>query len=126
MQTENKIDPRYAVVTGACLTQLIIVGLMFAYSIFFKTFEDEFGWSRTVLSTAMSLSFLVMGLLAGLMGHLSDRLGPRRVLAVNGFAYGIGYALMSQVSEPWQLFAIFTVLIGLGMSVSMVVGSHQL
>ena len=50
------------------------------------------------------------------MGHLSDRLGPGRVLAVTGLACGIGYALISQVTEPWQLLAIFAVLIGLGMS----------
>lgn len=116
MNADHRFDPRYAVVVGACLTQFTIVGLMFAYSIFFKTFEDEFGWSRTVLSAAMSLAFLVMGLLAGVMGHLGDRLGPRRVLAVTGLAYGIGYALISQVTEPWQLFVIFAVFIGLGMS----------
>jgi MFS family permease len=116
MQTDKKIDPRYAVVAGACLTQFTIVGLMFSYSIFFKTFEDEFGWSRTTLSAAMSLAFLVMGVLAGFMGYLGDRLGPKRVLATTGLAYGIGFALISQVGEPWQLFLIFSIFIGLGMS----------
>ena len=116
MPTDNKIDPRYAVVAGACLTQFMIVGLMFSYSIFFKTFENEFGWSRTVLSAAMSFAFLVMGILAGVMGHLGDRLGPRVVLAVTGLAYGLGFALISQINEPWQLFLIFGVFIGLGLS----------
>ncbi len=116
MSTDNKIDPRYAVVAGACLMQFMIVGLMFSYSIFFKTFEDEFGWSRAVLSGAMSLAFLVMGILAGVMGHLGDRLGPRVVLAVTGVAYGFGFALISQINEPWQLFLIFGVFIGLGLS----------
>lgn len=116
MPTDNKVDPRYAVVAGACLTQFMIVGLMFAYSIFFKTFEDEFGWSRTVLSAAMSVAFLVMGIMAGVMGHLGDRLGPRVVLAVTGVAYGTGFALISQINEPWQLFLIFAVFIGVGLS----------
>ncbi|MEM9357369.1 MAG: MFS transporter [Pseudomonadota bacterium] len=116
MLTDNKIDPRYAVVAGACLMQFMIVGLMFSYSIFFKTFEDEFGWSRTVLSAAMSLAFLVMGVLAGVMGHLGDRFGPRVVLSVTGVAYGLGFALISQISEPWQLFLIVGIFIGLGLS----------
>ena len=116
MQTSRRIDPRYAVVAGACLTQFVIVGLMFSYSIFFKTFEEEFGWSRTTLSAALSLAFVMMGLLAGVMGYLGDRLGPRLMLAINGILYGLGFALISQVSEPWQLFAIFAIFIGLGMS----------
>jgi len=116
MKCDKKIDPRYAVVAGACLTQFTIIGLLFSYSIFFKTFEGEFGWSRTTISTAASLAFLVMGVLAIFMGHLGDRLGPRPVLAVTGLAYGIGFALISQVSEPWHLFLIFSIFIGLGMS----------
>ncbi len=110
------MDPRYAVVAGACLTQFMVIGLLFAYSIFFKTFEDEFGWSRTTLSAAASLAFLVMGLLASYLGHLSDRIGPKPVLAVTGLAHGIGFALISQISEPWHLFVIFGIFIGLGMS----------
>ena len=116
MQTSRRIDPRYAVVAGACLTQFVIVGLMFSYSIFFKTFEEEFGWSRTTLSAALSLAFVMMGLLAGVMGHLGDRLSPRLMLAINGILYGLGFALISQVSEPCQLFARFAIFIGLGMS----------
>ena len=58
----------------------------------------------------------MMGVLAMVGGRLSDRYGPRRVLAVSGVLYGIGYALISQVTEPWQLFLIFGTLIGIGLS----------
>ncbi len=116
MSSDRKIDPRYAVVLGACLTQFMVIGLLFSYSLFFKTFEDEFGWSRTTLSSAASLAFLVMGLLAAGLGHLSDRIGPRPVLAVTGLLHGLGFALISEISEPWHLFLIFGLFIGLGMS----------
>ena len=55
------MDPRYPVVFGACLTQFTIVGLMFSFGLFFDVFEEEFGWSRTILSGSTSLAFLVMG-----------------------------------------------------------------
>ncbi|MGI9419760.1 MAG: MFS transporter [Geminicoccaceae bacterium] len=116
MTSDQRRDPRYAVVLGACLTQFMVIGLLFSYSLFFKTFEDEFGWSRTTLSGAASLAFLMMGVLATPLGHLSDRVGPRPVLAATGLACGFGYALISQVAEPWHLFAIFGLFIGLGMS----------
>ncbi|MDH3659640.1 MAG: MFS transporter [Alphaproteobacteria bacterium] len=116
MTSEKKIDPRYAVVFGACLTQFMIIGLLFSYSLFFKTFEDEFGWSRATLSAAASIAFLMMGVLASFLGHLGDRFGPRPVLAVTGVLHGLGFALISQVGEPWHLFLIFGLFIGLGMS----------
>ncbi len=116
MPSERKRDPRYAVVFGACLTQFMIIGLLFSYSLFFKTFEDEFGWSRTTLSGAASLAFLMMGLLASFLGHLGDRFGPRPVLATTGVLHGLGFAAISQVTEPWHLYVIFGLFIGLGMS----------
>ena len=116
MSRSQKIDPRYAVVVGAFLTQFMVIGLLFAYSLFFKTFEDEFGWSRTTLSAAASLAFLMMGVLAAVLGHLGDRFGPKPVLAFTGVMHGLGFALISEISEPWHLFVIFGVFIGLGMS----------
>jgi len=113
---QPRLDPRYLVVFGACATQFIVIGLLFAYGVLFKVFETEFGWSRTFLSSCGSLAFLMMGILAMVAGRLSDRYGPRIVLSCSGLLYGIGFLLMSLVAEPWQLFAIFGVFIGIGLS----------
>lgn len=110
------MSSRYFVVAGACLTQFTIIGLLFSFGLFFKLFETEYGWSRTLMSASSALSFLMMGVLAMLGGRLSDRYGPSRVLGVTGVLYGIGFALLSQVTEPWQLFAICGTFIGLGLS----------
>jgi MFS family permease len=112
----GRLDPRYLVVVGACLTQFTVIGLLFSYGLFFEVFETEFGWSRTVLSSAASLAFLMMGVLASPMGRLSDRFGPRPVLAMSGALYGLGVGLIAGVAEPWQLLLIFSAFIGLGMS----------
>ena len=110
------MDPRYPIVFCACLTQFTIVGLLFSIGLFFDVFEEEFGWSRTILSGCTSLAFLVMGVLAYFGGRLSDRYGPAVVLATTGLLYGVGYALISIVGEPWQLVALFGLFIGLGLS----------
>ncbi len=109
------LETRYKVLFGACLTQFTVIGLLFSYGLFFKPLQEEFGWSRTFLSSASSLSFFMMGVLAILSGRLSDRFGPRIVLGISGTAYGIGFILLSQVSAPWQMFAIFGVFIALGL-----------
>lgn len=110
------MDHRLIVVAGACLTQFTVIGLLFSYGLFFKVFEAEYGWSRTLLSACSSLSFFMMGVLAMAGGALNDRFGPRIVLSVTGVTYGVGFALLSQVSEPWHLFAIFGVFIAIGLS----------
>ena len=110
------MDPRYPVVFGACLTQFTIVGLLFAIGLFFDVFEEEFGWPRTILSGSTSLAILVMGVLAYFGGRLSDRYGPTVVLAATGLLYGVGFALISIVGEPWQLVALFGIFIGLGLA----------
>jgi len=104
------------IVLGACMTQFMVIGLLFSYGLFFKVFEAEFGWSRTLVSSSASLAFFMMGVLAIFAGRLSDRYGPRIVLGIAGTLFGIGFALISRVGEPWQLFLIFGLFIGLGMS----------
>ncbi len=113
----HHLDKRYLIVLGACLTQFTVIGLLFSYGLFFKAFEAEFGWSRTLLSSGMSFAFIVMGVLAFFGGRLSDCYGPRLVLAVAGTLCGMGYALLPQVTQPWQLFAIFGLFIGVGIEV---------
>ena len=41
-RSQKRVDPRYAVVFGACLTQFMVIGLLFClFGLFFKTFEDR-------------------------------------------------------------------------------------
>ena len=54
-------------------------------------------------------------MLAIIAGRLSDRYGPRLVLGFTGLMYGLGFVLMSQITQQWQLLMIFVAFIGLGM-----------
>ncbi|MBX2882000.1 MAG: MFS transporter [Granulosicoccus sp.] len=107
---------RIRVVVAAFLTQAIIIGCMFSYGVFFKILEEEMGWSRTILSASSSVAFLTMGVLAIVGGRLNDRYGPRWVLSISGVLTGLGYVLMSQVTESWQLLIFFGLFIGVGLS----------
>ena len=110
------MDRRYLVVLGALITQFMIIGLFFVYSILIKELETEFGWSRTTLSIGASVAGMAMGVFAIMGGRLSDLFGPRIVLTVAGLVYGLGYASISLISEPWHLYLICGLFLGLGMS----------
>ncbi|MEE4114176.1 MAG: hypothetical protein V2I40_15255, partial [Desulfobacteraceae bacterium] len=51
-----------ATIVAACFTiQGIGVGSFIACGVFFPSLLDAFGWSRTVISGASSMAFLLMG-----------------------------------------------------------------
>lgn len=110
------MNPRYQVVAGSFLTQFFVIGVLFSLGLYVKVFEAEFGWSRTLVSGANALSFFMMGALAVVAGRLSDRFGPRRVLTVSGLTFAVGLAGLSQITQPWHLFALMATFIAVGLS----------
>jgi MFS family permease len=89
-------------------------GLILSFGVFFDPLLEQFGWTRTMISGANSLSSVLSGVLAIAMGGLADRFGPRLVVTFCGFCLGLGYFMMSQVNAVWQLYLFYGVLIGIG------------
>jgi MFS family permease len=106
----------YNIVAAGFAIQAVSIGAMFAYGVFFKEFQTEFGWSRAMISGASSLAFLMMGAGGILAGRLNDRIGPRVLLVVAGSSLGLGYLLMYGLQAPWQLYFLYGVLAGIGFS----------
>ncbi len=105
----------YIIVLAGFIIMMIAWGAFYTFGIFFKPLLTEFGWTRAIISGAFSLCSILLGILAIVIGRLSDRFGPRLVVTVCGFLLGLGYLLMSQVSTIWQLYLFYGVIIGVGM-----------
>ena len=106
----------YTVVAACFFMQAVAVGALVTYGIFFKHLQAEFGWSRTFISGASSLVFILMGIFGAGFGRLNDRLGPRRILLLSGLCLAGGYLLMSILGAGWQLYLFYGVMVGIGMS----------
>ena len=106
----------YIVVMASFLIMVAVMGTYNSFGIFFKPLLTEFGWTRAATSAAFSLSWIMQGLLAIVVGRLTDKLGPRIVLTTCGFLLGTGYVLMSQINDIWQFNLFYGVIIGIGMS----------
>jgi len=76
--------------------------------------QEEFGWSRTVMSAAVSLNLILFGVMAPFAAALMDRFGIRLVtsLALVLVAAGSGLTIVAQA--PWQLMITWGLLIGIG------------
>ena len=92
----------------------------YAFGVFFKPVLNEFGWTKTTTSGAFSLALMINGLLAIVMGGLTDKFGPRIVVTLCGLLLGLGFFLMSKISAVWQLYLFYGILVGAGMSGSFI------
>ncbi len=106
----------YVVVIAALCIMLAAWGAFLAFGVFFKPMLAEFGWSRTVISGAFSISMVTQTLLGVVAGGLTDRFGSRILMTLCGFLLAIGYLLMSQITAVWQFYIVYGVVVGTGMS----------
>jgi MFS family permease len=92
---------------------------VFAPSVFMKPVAQELGFGRGVISSAISLAQIVMGLFTPLLGRLIDRRGVRSVLVVSIILFAVSTASLSLLNRSvvvlMTLFAIQG-LIGAGQS----------
>ena len=74
---------------------------------FFVALERAFGWNRTTLSGAFSLSRAEGALLGQVEGFLVDRLGTRRMVVVGYLIMGAGFIYYSRIQEVWQFYVAY-------------------
>jgi len=118
LNNDNKNNYSYGyVIVAACFgIQAIGVGTYVSYGVFFNSLASEFGWSRAAISGASSIAFFLMGLFGIFAGRLNDKIGPRDIMAVTGFLFGLGHLLMSRLGAIWQLYLFYGIIIGIGLS----------
>ena len=76
--------------------------------------HDEFGWSTSVMSLAVSINLVLFGLTAPFAAALMDRFGVRRVVALALTLVALGAGSSVLMTASWQLLVCWGVLIGLG------------
>jgi MFS family permease len=86
------------------------------FSVLVVPMQRELGWSRALISGALSVALLVAGLIAVPIGRLVDRRGARLPMAMGSLLGAIGLALAALVREPWQLYAVWSGVLAVSMA----------
>jgi MFS family permease len=110
----------WIVAAGAFTVMLLTYGAQYSFGVFFSAMLDDLGWSRARLAGAFSLYSLVYVSFSFATGRLTDRLGPRRVIALGGCFLGGGMMLINFIRSPWQLYLTYGLIAGMGMSAAYV------
>lgn len=111
---KRRLHPAWIVAAVAFLALVGAAGFRAAPGVLMVPLQQEFGWSTTVLSLAVSINLVLFGLTAPFAAALMERFGIRKVTALALCMIGLGSALTVLVNQSWQILLTWGVLIGLG------------
>lgn len=107
---------RWVIVAAGALMTCVALGAMFSLAIFLEPIATDTGWSRTAISSAMTLNFLVMGVGGFAWGAASDRFGARIVVLIGALLLGLALVLASRATSLVAFQSAYGVLVGLSAS----------
>ncbi|RKH35940.1 MFS transporter [Corallococcus praedator] len=116
----------YAWVVAATIFVVLLcaAGVRATPSVFIVPLEREFGWSRALVSSAVSVNLVLYGLVGPFAAALMQKFGIRRTTLVSLCIIAVGVALTNFIHAPWQLVLFWGVLVGLGTgTTAMVLGA---
>jgi len=93
-------------------------GLLYnSFGAYFLYLQNEFGWSRTLISGAFSMSRFESGFLGPIQAWLITRLGPRTVVRLGVVVFAAGFMLLSRVDSALGFYGVFLVIaVGSGLA----------
>src|SRR5467141_3471836 len=104
---------RWVIIGVGALMTCVSIGAMFSLAVYLQPMSAETGWSRTGISSAMTLDFLVMGAAGCAWGTISDRFGPRLVVLAGALLLGLGLVLASRATSLTQFQLTYGLMVGL-------------
>ena len=107
-----KLHYGWVIVAAGALMSCVAIGSMFSLAVFLQPISEATGWSRTGISSAMTLDFVTMGVAAFGWGVVLDRFGPRVVVLSGAFLLGLGLALASRATSLLEFQLLYGVLVG--------------
>ena len=84
----------------------------FAFGVFVRPLEEEFGWSRTQINISLTLG-VITAFISPFTGRLLDKYGSRWIMAISLASIALGFFLRAIMTDLWQFYA-FSILIVLG------------
>ncbi len=112
--TTTRLHPAIWVAVVAFVALLGAAGFRAAPGVLMVPLENEFGWSRTLMSSAVSVNLVLYGVMAPFAAALMERFGIRQVTSLALILVAAGSGLTVFVQHGWQLILTWGLLIGVG------------
>ena len=112
----EKLFYGWVIVSVATLMYLIMGGPITAFGIFVKPMAEDLGLGRTAIAGGFMTFMVTMGIFSVLGGILSDRFGPKKIVATGGLLLCLGLCLVSKINSQLQFYLAYGVIGGMGFS----------
>src|SRR5215510_12373674 len=96
------------------LTALVAAGTVGAPGVFIVPLQKEFGWSTAEISSALSIRFILFGLMAPFAAALLNRYGLRNVAWWAQLIWASALLASLAMTKVWHLMLLWGVVIGIG------------
>ncbi len=116
----GRVHYAWLVVAIMFVVILASVGVRAAPGVLIVPLEQSFGWSAAVISGAISLNILLFGLVGPFAAGLIQVIGLKRTVLISMALLVVGAGLSSFITQVWQLYLTWGVLVGLGSGAGMV------
>ena len=103
--------------------QIFASSISMAAGIMLPPLTDEsgpFGWNESLVTLGIAAYYGFGALYAPITGWMGDRFGARVMLLAAAILYLVSMLLLSRITEVWQFFLFFGVLLSLTQSLGMV------
>jgi len=116
LSKKPKVFYGYWIVAATFLCLLVVSGCgFFAFSLFVKPLEADLSWDRGGIMVAFTIYVLVRGVASVFTGRMIDRHEARKVITTGAIIVGLGFILLSQMSNLGHFYLSYAV-IGVGMA----------
>ena len=88
----------------------------YGHGVILDPLRTQHGWSKTTISSAVTLYFFTSGIMGLIIGRQIDKYGPKGLLIIGSIIIGAGFTLLRLIDTVWQLYVIYFIL-ALGFSV---------
>lgn len=105
----------------AAVTFVVLIGasgFRSAPGVLIVPLEGQFGWDRATISRAVAINLVLFGFMGPFAAAMMNRWRIRPVLSVALVTVALGSALTTLMTQPWQLYLTWGVLVGLGTGAS--------
>jgi predicted MFS family arabinose efflux permease len=117
----GRIHYAWIVAAVTFLTLLTAVGIRATPSVLIVPLEQSLGWSRSVISFAISINIVLYGLMGPFAAALMQQIGIRRTVLLALALLTASTAASTLITAPWQLVLTWGLAVGLGTGVTALV-----
>jgi len=111
--TPPRIHYAWYVAAVAFMVLLCAAAVRSTPSVIIVPLQNDFGWSRTLISGAISTNLVIYGMVGPFAAAIMQRFGIRRTMIAALAIMATGVALTTRMTTPWQLYASWGVLVGI-------------